>query len=253
MFGMAYHPRSQALVESSHKPTVAVLQSFVEDYPDTWAAKLPITRWAWNTSPKKALNGMSPHQVVMGFIPRNQIATLVKSDSNREIISPNEYVQDFVTSLTDIYKNVMKAQVERAKEAESRGEASRVARQPQEGEHVLPRRPPAKLREDGQEVELSAKLQPKARLEAFVVLKRIGGTYVRGGVATGREVSTFTQPTHADRLVPLNVQELTSPIAGQTKVILEGIHPGRNTAQAVDGRVRIELSDKNREEMFIKT
>ena len=68
-----------------------------------------------------------------------------------------------------------------------------------------------------------------------------------------REVSTFTQPTHADRLVPLNVQELTSPIAGQTKVILEGIHPGRNTAQAVDGRVRIELSDKNREEMFIKT
>ena len=45
-----------------------------------------------------------------------------------------------------------------------------------------------------------------------------------------REVSTFTQPVHADRLVPLNVQELTTPVAEQTKVILEGIHPGRITA-----------------------
>ena len=55
IFGTAYHPRSQALVESSHKPTEAVLYSFVEDHPDTWAAKLPIARWAWNTGPKKAL------------------------------------------------------------------------------------------------------------------------------------------------------------------------------------------------------
>ena len=156
IFGTAYHPRSQALVESSHKPTEAVLQSFVEDHPDTWAAKLPIARWAWNTSPEKALNGMSPYQVVTGLTPRNPIATLVKRDSNREIISPSAYAQDLVTSLTDIYKNVMKAQEERAKEAESRGEAGRVARQLQEGEHVLRRRPPAKLREDGQEVKVSA-------------------------------------------------------------------------------------------------
>ena len=120
----------------------------------------------------------------------------------------------------------MKAQEERAKEAESRGEASRVARQLQEGEHVLLRRPPAKLRKDGQEVKVSAKLRPKARLEAYVVLKRIGETYVLGDVATRREVSTFTQPVHADRLVLLNVQELTTPIAEQTKVILEGISPG---------------------------
>ena len=193
--------------------------------------------WAWNASPKKALNGMSPYQVVSGFIPRNPIATLVRSDANRENISPNEYVQDPVTLLSDIYKKVMKAQVEQAKEAESRSEASRVARQLQQGEHVLLRRPPAKL-------------QPRARLEAYVVLKRVGETYAQGDVATGREVSTFTQPAHADRLAPLNVKEDTTPIAEQTKLILEGIHTGRIIAQAVDGRVWIELSDKNSEEMF---
>ena len=51
----------------------------------------------------------------------------------------------------------------------------------------------------------------------------------------------------------LNVQELTTPIAEQTKVILEGVHAGRKTALAVDCRFRIELSDKNCEEMSTKT
>ena len=71
---------------------------------------------------------MSPYQVFTGFAPRNPIATLVRSDANWEVISPNEYVKDLGTSLSDIYKNVMKAQEERAKEAESRGKAGRVAR-----------------------------------------------------------------------------------------------------------------------------
>ena len=80
--------------------------------------------------PQEALKGMSPYQVVTGLTPRNPIATLVRSHANREITSPNETVQDLVTTLSDIYKDVMEAQEELAKEAESRGEASRVACQP---------------------------------------------------------------------------------------------------------------------------
>eukprot|EP00969_Alexandrium_andersonii_P157117 6945142-Alexandrium_andersonii.AAC.1 len=45
VFGSAYHPRSQALVEGSHRPTEEVLQAFVAAYPDDWATKLPIARW----------------------------------------------------------------------------------------------------------------------------------------------------------------------------------------------------------------
>ena len=33
VFGSAYHPRSQALVEGSHKPLEEVLQAYVEEYP----------------------------------------------------------------------------------------------------------------------------------------------------------------------------------------------------------------------------
>jgi hypothetical protein len=127
-----------------------------------------------------------------------------------------------------------------------------VARRLQEGEHVLLRRPPPKLRGGGQEVKVSAKLQPKARLEAYVVLKRIGETYALGDVATKREISTFIQPVHADHLVPLNVQELTAPVEEKTKVVLEGAHHGNIVAQALDGRVKIHLTDRAGEETFQK-
>ena len=54
ILGSAYQPRSPALVERSRKPTEAMRQSFVHDYPQIWAAKPPIAGWAWNTSPEKA-------------------------------------------------------------------------------------------------------------------------------------------------------------------------------------------------------
>ena len=99
---------------------------------------------------------------------------------------------------------------------------------------------------------MSAKLQPRARLEAYLILK-VGEAYVLGDVATKAEVTAVTQPVHADCLVPLNVQELSAPIGEQTKVILKGIHTGRIVAQAVDGRIKVELVDRTREEQFCKT
>ena len=93
---------------------------------------------------------------------------------------------------------------------------------------------------------MSAKLQPRGRLEAYFILKRVGEAYVLGDVATKAEVTAVTQPVHADCLVPLNVQELPAPIDEQTKVILEGIHTGRIVAQAVDGRIKVELADRTR-------
>ena len=100
---------------------------------------------------------------------------------------------------------------------------------------------------------MSAKLQPRGRLEAYLILKRVGEAYVLGDVATKAEVTAVTQPVHANCLVPLNVQELSAPIDEQTKVILEGIHMGRIVAQAVDGRIKVELADRTREEQFYKT
>ena len=81
----------------------------------------------------------------------------------------------------------------------------------------------------------------------------MGEAYVLGDVATKAEVTAITQPVHADCLVPLNLQELSAPIDEQTKVILEGIHTGRIVAQAVDGRIKVELADRTREGQFYET
>lgn len=94
--------------------TEAVLQSFVQDYPQTWAAKPPIAGWAWNTSPEKALSGMTSYQVATGLMPRSPTTSMIKAGAAREVITPNGYVQDLVASLHDVYKNVMKTQEEKS-------------------------------------------------------------------------------------------------------------------------------------------
>ena len=100
---------------------------------------------------------------------------------------------------------------------------------------------------------MSAKLQPKARLDVYKVIRRLGSDYVLGDVATGKEVQGIVQPVHADRLIALNVKELTAPISEANRIILEGIHVGYITAQAVDGRVLVRFSDRTREERFHQT
>ena len=179
---------------------------------------------------------------------------MIKTVVEREVITPNEYIQDFFAPLDNICKTVMKAQEGRAREAEARGETGKEPRRLEEGEHVLLRHPLPKLREDLQ-IKVSAKLQPKVRLEAYAVLKRGGEAYVLGGVATEHEITMFTQPAYADLFVPLSMsnQELSASIDEQTKIILEGIHAGRAVAQALDGRVKVELADRTREEQFNKT
>jgi len=121
------------------------------------------------------------------------------------------------------------------------------------GEHVLLKRPPPTLREEGQEVKVSAKLQPKARLDVYKVIRKLGSNYVLGDVATGKEVQGIVQPVHADRLIALNVKELTTPISEANRIILEGIHVGYIMAHAVDGRVLVRFSDRTREERFHQT
>eukprot|EP00969_Alexandrium_andersonii_P059624 2626309-Alexandrium_andersonii.AAC.1 len=103
------------------------------------------------------------------------------------------------------------------------------------------RRPPAAVRREGLEERVSAKLQAKCRLDVYRVIKQTGpSNYVLGDVATGREVTTIKQPVHADRLVPLEVAELTEPIEEKKELEIEG-RRGRLLRQALDGRVLVQL------------
>ena len=76
IFGSAYHPRSQALIEGSHKPLESILQAFASEWPDDWADQLPIARWSWNTTPKQGLGGLSPYYVVTGLVPKNPLSQI---------------------------------------------------------------------------------------------------------------------------------------------------------------------------------
>ena len=101
-----------------------------------------------------------------------------------------------------------------------------------------------------QRILWSRKIQPKSRLEAYVIIKKVGpNNFVLGDMATGAEITSFAQPVHADRLVPLEVAELATPLESQTKLVIEG-REGEVLRQSLDGRVLIRLSSQAEEETF---
>ena len=121
----------------------------------------------------------------------------------------------------------------------------------QVGQLVLLRRPPAVARDDNdQERSVSRKLQPKARVEVYRVNKRVGDSnYVLGDIATRNEVTSFKQPVHADRIVPMEGGVLDDPITESKEVVIEQ-HHGTITEQAWDGRVLVQLATDEAEDTF---
>ena len=104
--------------------------------------------------------------------------------------------------------------------------------------------------DDNQERSVSRKLQPKARVEVYRVIKRVGDSnYVLGDVATGIEASSFKQPVHADRIVPMDGGVLDEPIATEKNIVIEQ-HHGTIQEQAWDGRVRVQFATEAAEDEF---
>ena len=84
----------------------------------------------------------------------------------------------------------------------------------------------------------------------YRVNKRVGDSnYVLGDIATGSEVTSFKQPVHADRIVPMEGSVLDDPIAEAREVVVEQ-HHGTITEQAWDGRVLVQLATDEAEDAF---
>ncbi len=49
-----------------------------------------------------------------------------------------------------------------------------------------------------------------------------------GDAATGKEIRGCKQPAHADRLVPLDVEELSAPIDERQSLVIEETRHGSN-------------------------
>ena len=137
---------------------------------------------------------------------------------------------------------MQRAQERRAEESKERAGKSRVPAPLEVGQLVLLRRPPAAVRDhQDQGSAVSGKLQPKARVKVYGVIKRAGDSnYVLGDVATGKEVRSFKQPVHADRIVPMDGGVLDDLVSGTKEVVDQ-----RNstiTQLARDRRVLIQMA-----------
>ena len=171
--------------------------------------------------------------------------------SSSERVTAQEYVDELMRATQEIYGAVQRAQERRAEDTRERAGKGRVPTPLEAGQLVLLRRPPAIARdEQGREANVSRKLQPKARIEVYKVIKRVGdANYVLGDLATGAEITSFKQPVHADRIVALDGGVLDDPIAESKDVVVEQRH-GTIKQQAWDGRVLVEFDTAEAEDDF---
>jgi hypothetical protein len=243
IFGSAYHPQSQGLKEGEHRQLSEVLQIFVDEAKEDWADQLPIARWAWNTSRKKALAGMTPYQVVTGLLARSPLANLLRLPA-REQVTAEEYVQELMESAKAVWGLVVVAQERRAEASQKRAESGRIRRHLVPGETVLLQRPPGKVTQA--EAGVSKRLVGKNFPQVYRVLRRVGDTnYVIGDVLTGKEDGSIKQPIHAARLVPIACAELAAAIEQPQHVYVDGMR-GKIQRVALDGRVLIDFGSSER-------
>ena len=198
-------------------------------------------------SPKEALKGTSPYQVVTGLLPRSPLATYLRKP-NKEQITTEAYVKELMDATERTWELVRQAQEKRAEQTEVEARKGRIPRELEVGETVLLRRPPPlSAVNDG---PVSRKLQPKTRFDVAVVLKKVGrSNYIIGDPATLEEWRHVKQPLHADPLVPLAASELTEPVAERNRIEVEG-RPGVMRRQALDGKVLVTLASVEEEDEF---
>ena len=88
--------------------------------------------------------------------------------STTERVTAQQYVDELMRAMQEVYGSVQKAQERRAEETRERAGRGRVPKPLEVGQLVLLRRPPAVARDDqDHERSVSRKLQPKARVELY--------------------------------------------------------------------------------------
>ena len=191
-------------------------------------------------APMACLGGRSPYEVVTGLKPRFPRAITGAIPVEEKTV--DAYVKDLIESLREVHTSVNRTTLE-AIERDASTMSGRISAELMVGDTVLVRRP-ATVERKG-----PTRFQERSYPEIYVIKSKVSPTtfVVRDLVDEDRPIP-FTQPLHADRLVKLDMPELTlEPGQPRRLQLREGVGDAWTEYYidrfGADGRVRLNLPD----------
>ena len=178
-------------------------------------------------TPRKDRDGRSPYEMVTGLRPQGPIDHVYEKIRYQRL-APEEYVRDLakhVKIVVDRVSSSLEAEYKKRLEKLNVENAARNNRQLEVGDLVLLRKPSSHGWDggEGRELPVSKRLQPFTWSTLYKVHKFVGPTVViLADPDTGDTHSLgFKNPIHISRLVPLDLQELETPIDIDTELWIE--------------------------------
>ena len=238
--GSAYHPQSQGQVETMHRTLNQLVRAVVDGHPENWESAIMYAQLMLRCAPMACLGGRSPYEVVTGLKPRFPRAITGAIPVEEKTV--DAYVKDLIESLREVHTTVNRTTLE-AIERDASTMSGRISAELMVGDTVLVRRP-ATVERKG-----PTRFQERAYPEIYVIKSKVSPTtfVVRDLVDEDRPIP-FTQPLHADRLVKLDMPELTlEPGQPRHLQLREGVADVWTEYYidrfGADGRVRLNLPD----------
>ena len=258
VYGSAYHPQSQGIIERSHRSLSDVLAPLCKDHPEQWEAMMPRVQFALRSLPRKSLGGRSPLEVVTGLRPQfpNALSMGVVPIS----LTTDDYCKRLVESLCEVYAQIHRkqlAEVESKELSASKG----IGCEFEVGDLVLVRRPSTfvtsggdaadPIRVDGepippgQKIRVSSRLLPRTYPRIYRVVSKISPTtYALEDAVDATCKMPFAGPQNISRLVRIEECWMSNPFAPGASTRLEVLKLDGVTWEAcravelsVDGRV----------------
>ena len=277
VYGSAYHPQSQRIVERCHRNMSDLLAILCKHDPQSWESLLPKVQFGLRSLPRKALGDRSPIETVTGLRPvfPNSIALGVLPES----LTADEYTKRLIESMIEVRSEIHKTQlsaIEEGEEKASRGIGGGFS----VGDCVLVRKPnpvvnvrkrvaesgaeelvdPEPIQEvDGRKQHVSRRLLPRTYPRVYKVSVAVSPVTYKLEDAVSPDIQTpFANVVHVKRLVRLCDSWLSNPFVDGKTTSLEVLGPDgvswrKCTAveMCMDGRVGVRWNDKPEEVSFI--
>ena len=196
-----YHPQSQGMVESMHKTLNQVVRGLVGERPKDWEEMIPFAQCILRTSPMKDLEWRTPYEVVTGMKPKLPVAMV--TEGPREFLPVGTYVEQLRSYMTDTYSAIDRIKTESLEkhEGETDGRRSAVL---EVGDAVLVKREASEKRAG------PTRFQPRVYPGVYKISVKISeGAFRVQDLADPEAKVSFTQPVNADRLIRLDLPELS--------------------------------------------
>ena len=279
VYGSAYHPQSQAIVERSHRNMSDLLAILSRASPRHWESLLPRVCFGLRSLPRKSLGGRSPLEVVTGLRP--QFPNSLSLGTLPAALTQDEYCKRLITSMLSVHAEIHKIQLSDL-EAHEYNAARGVGGEFHVGDLCLVRRPKvvssvenrqAPVRQgaealadaepivevEGERVHVSRRLLPRTYPRVYRIKAVISpSTYQLEDAVSPDAALPFAQTQNVTRLVRIEESWMHNPFSEGQCTNLEVLSEDGVTWRAckavemsMEGKVGIRWNDLPEKVVFL--